>query len=192
MEITSAIPLTIDPFYGPEYNHVRRLKAILISSVLNTHKEFIDMPYLEQINLIKQLENSCSNESIRKSRDYNLRCVWDNQQFVDIYHSICYNIVSVLDSSDNTLFKSIINKTVNLSTVANMSSKELTPEKYNDLNKMINRRVNTAMTVKFTLLYQCKKCKRNKTTSERIQNRSNDESSSFYITCLFCGTNWFE
>jgi DNA-directed RNA polymerase subunit M/transcription elongation factor TFIIS len=188
----NALPLTINPFYNFEYNNTRRLKAILISSVLNNYQEFSILPYMEQMEIIITLENSCSNESIRKSRDYNLRCVWDNNQFVDIYHSICYNIISILDKENNTLFKKIMDKSIDLNTIANMSCKELSPEKYDDLSKQIDRRVNTSLGVKYTELYFCYKCKRNKTTAERVQNRSNDESSSFYITCLFCGTKWFK
>lgn len=188
----NAIPLPIDPFYLDEYNNIRRLKAILLSSVLNNYKEFSDLPYSSQIDIIKTLENSCSNESIRKSRDYNLRCVWDNNQFVDIYHSICYNIISVLDNKKNSLFEKIMNKSINLNTIANMSCKELLPEKYDDLSHQINKRVNTTQSQKYTELYFCYKCKRNKTTAERVQNRSGDEGSSFYITCLFCGTHWFK
>jgi DNA-directed RNA polymerase subunit M/transcription elongation factor TFIIS len=85
-----------------------------------------------------------------------------------------------------------MDKSIDLNTIANMSCKELSPEKYDDLSKQIDRRVNTSLGVKYTELYFCYKCKRNKTTAERVQNRSNDESSSFYITCLFCGTKWFK
>lgn len=188
----NALPLPVDPFYNADYNNTRRLKAILLSSVLNNYSEFATLHYSEQIEIIKTLENSCSNETIRKSRDYNLRCVWDNNQFVDIYHSICYNIISILDTQNNSLFQKIISKSINLNTIANLSSKELLPEKYDDLSRQINKRVNVSQSQKYTELYYCYKCKRNKTTAERVQNRSGDEGSSFYITCLFCGTHWFK
>lgn len=188
----NAIPLTFDPFYSnSDYNSTRRLKCILLGSILNGYKEFSSIHYNDQINIIKQIENSVSNESIRKSRSYNLRCEWTNQQFIDIYHCVSYNIVTVLDNKESSLFKKIMDNEINLTKIATLTGKELMPEKYTDITNLISRRVNTTAGVKYTEMYQCEKCKRSKTTTERIQNRSNDESSSFHITCLFCGTKWF-
>lgn len=186
-----ALPLSIEPFYNSDYNETRRLKAMIFSHILSNDNDFDQMSYDDQIEIIMRIENSCANETIRKARGYNLRCVWDNVQFINIYHTVCYNIISILCEESNTLVKRILNKEINLNIIANMTCKELMPEKYDNITSEINKRVNVTNTVKYTEMYFCKKCKRNQTTVERIQNRSNDESSSFNVTCSFCGNKWF-
>jgi len=192
MNYSNAIPLPMDPFYSLEYNDQRRLKAINLSHTLSNFERFKNLPYNNQIDIVMRIENSCSNEAIRKAREYDQRCTWDNDQFISIYHSICYNILSVLDQENNTLIEKILNNKIDLNIIATMPCKDLSPEKYDDITKEINRRVNTEVTRKYTEMYYCKKCKRNQTTYERVQNRSGDEGSSFHILCLFCGTNWFK
>jgi len=175
-----------------EYNDQRRLKAINLSHTLSNSERFKNLPYSNQIDIVMRIENSCSNEAIRKAREYDQRCTWDNDQFISIYHSICYNILSVLDQENNTLIKKILNNEIDLNIIATLPCKDLSPEKYDDITKEINKRVNTEVTSKYTEMYFCKKCKRNQTTVERVQNRSGDEGSSFHILCLFCGTKWFK
>lgn len=189
----NAIPLKFDEFYkNPEYNDKRRLKLIVFSHTLASYEKFKLLSYDIQTDMLKHIENSCANECIRKSRGYNIRCAWENNQFVDIYHSVCYNLISVLSQENNTLIDKILTQEIDLDTIATLSCKELSPEKYEDITKEINKRVNTSQSVKYTEMYYCKKCKRNQTTAERVQNRSGDEASSFFITCLFCGMKWFK
>lgn len=187
----NAIPLPIDPFYKEEYNCARRLKSIIISDALGKCDEFKALPYSKQVDILIHIENSCTNETIRKARGYNLRCDFSQPQFEYIYHTICYSIICALDQDDNILIKKIINNEVDLNTIAGLSVKDLTPEKYEDITSQVSKRVNTEQSIKFTEMYFCKKCKRNQTTAERIQSRANDEGSSWHITCLFCGTKWF-
>lgn len=187
------LDLPFTPFYSDEqYNDIRRLKVIILSSILLDYNEFTDLTYENQIDIILHIENSCANETIRKSRGYNLRCVWTNEQFISIYHIICCNIISILDQENTNLIKKIINNEIDLNTIANLSCRELSPEKYDDITQIINKRINIEQTIKCTEMHFCKKCKRNQTTAERVQNRSNDEASSFLITCVFCGTKWFK
>lgn len=194
------IDLPIDPFYMNEvnktnvndYNKQRRLKIMLMSEILDQFKEYHDLAYNDKIDILMRIENSCTNETIRKAREYNLRCVWDNPQFTKIYHTVCFNITSVLDDVSNTLLQKILNKDLDLNVIAKLPCKDLSPEKYDEIMYRINKRVNIEQTIKYTEMHFCKKCKRNQTTVERVQNRSGDEGSSFYITCLFCGTKWFK
>lgn len=190
----NSIPLTME-FYTDEYNNLRRLKLIILSDKLSMFDEYKCLSYDEQIEIIKKIENSCLNETLRKAIGYVVKCTWKNSQFVNIYHSICYNIISNIDfeSEDSKyLIQKIINKKIDLNSIANLSQKELHPEKYENLTKEITRRANTECAIKYTELHFCKKCKRNKTTSERVQARSNDEGSSFHITCLFCDNRWIK
>lgn len=187
-----AIPLPIDPFYKDDYNSIRRLKTIVISSILSKYSPFIELTPAAQIDILIHIENSCANETIRKARDSNIRCVWDNTQFTDIYHTVCYNISSSLDQGSISLIDRIISKDININNIANLSCKDLLPEKYEFITNKTNKRINIEQTTKYTKMYFCKKCKNNKTSVERVQARSGDEGSSFHITCLFCGTKWIK
>lgn len=195
-EFEHSIPLTPNPFYTDKtYNKLRRMKLIILSNKLGQLNEFKNMSYENQLNMIKCIENSCLNEAIRKAREYNIRCMWSNIQFENIYHSICYNILSTLDLNSETgsreLVKKIFEGVIDLKTIARMSCKELCPEMYEDIKKRIEERNNTEQTVKATTLYFCKNCKRNKTHAKSVQNRCGDEGNNYFITCLFCGNKWF-
>ena len=191
-----AIPLPFKPFYTDRaFVPIRISKLIAISDKFGQIEQFLQLPYAKQIYIIKNIENSCLNETIRKSREYNIRCVWDNLQFEYVYHTICYNISSALDIKFDTgskiLVKKIFDEEIDLNTIANLSCKELCPEGYRDIIKTIDQRSNIEQTVKATSLYYCKKCGKNQCTATRVQNRSADEGSSFYVCCLFCGNKWF-
>ncbi len=188
--------LPIDPFYiDKNYNDLRRLKLLVLADSLNNSEYYRNIQYDEKINYIKIIENSCLDESIRKAREYNIRCVWEEEQFVNIYHSICYKIFSTVnityDTGSNILIKKIFNGDILLDTIASKSYRELCPEKYEEIKKKIDERSNMEENIKYTELYFCKKCKRNQCTASRVQTRSLDEGSSFHITCLFCGNRWF-
>lgn len=185
-----AIPLTFHPFYSDDYNDIRRLKAIVLSCVLSKYKEFQTMHYDNQINMIIRIENSFLNETIRKSKKYNIRSIWDSHQFINIYHTVSYNIISILEQDDNMLFHNIVNNLVDIDNIASLSCKELSPEKYKTITDLIARRINTVNNVKYTEMYRCSKCKKNQCTTERKQLRSNDEACNFVITCLFCSNSW--
>lgn len=188
----NSTPLPAEPFYTDKYNNIRRLKALTISHHLGCYDAFKYLPYDKKNIIIYYIENSCVNETLRKARNNNQRCVWDNNQFVNIYHDVCYKTISIIASGDENLIKKIAEVDVEfLKQFGMLSCKELLPEQYSLITHIINKRVNTERTVKYTEMFFCKKCKRNQTTIERVQNRSNDESSSFFVTCLFCGTKWF-
>ncbi|MGL5935143.1 MAG: hypothetical protein ACRCZI_05925 [Cetobacterium sp.] len=191
-DYNNSLPLEFKTFYKGDYNNIRRLKVITISNTLGNYEDFKSLDYNKKTAIMRHIEESCINETIRKSKDNNQRCVWDNKHFLNIYHDVCYRVISIIENNDKKLLANIINGSDEfLNTIAKKSCKDLLPEKYEEITLEITKRVNTKQTVKFTEMYFCKKCKRNQTTVERVQNRSNDEASSFFVTCLFCGTKWF-
>ena len=92
--------------------------------------------------------------------------------------------------NSDSIKKKILNKDVNLQEVANMSSKELCPKKYEKIDQKINKRTNLELKIKFSELYKCSKCKRNQCTTERRYARSLDEGTDLTIHCLFCSHSW--
>lgn len=188
--------LPCDPFYTKsEYNNLRRIKVLLLSGAFSNSPLYRDCPRSVKINYLIQIENSCLNETIRKAREYDIRCTWGEFQFEQIYHSTCYTILSAIDTtlstgSSNLVAKIFMGK-IDLNTIAGLSCKELCPEKYEIMAKKIEERANMKEVVKYTELYFCRKCKRNKCKAESVQNRCGDESNTYYITCLFCHNKWF-
>jgi DNA-directed RNA polymerase subunit M/transcription elongation factor TFIIS len=143
---------------------------------------------------VRKLEKGCLNRTIQKSRVHNIRCVWSEPKFVDLYHNICYKLASNLDVNScvnsGSIKQKILNGDVKLQNVANLSSKEMCPKKYEKIDQKINKRANLDRKIKFSELYKCRKCKRNQCTTERRYARSLDEGTDLTIHCLFCGHSW--
>jgi DNA-directed RNA polymerase subunit M/transcription elongation factor TFIIS len=144
--------------------------------------------------IIRNLERGCLNRTINKGRVHNIRCVWSESRFVDLYHNICYKLASNLDTNScinsGAIRERILNGEIDLKNVANLTSKELCPKKYEKIDKKINKRTTLERKVKFSELYKCRKCKRNQCTTERRYARSLDEGTDLTIHCLFCGHSW--
>ena len=140
------------------------------------------------------IEKSCYNKSIKDALNHNIRCVWSNDMFVKLYHSICYKVATNIDKHSPVKSDYIINKimknNIKLYLIANRPSQELCPSKYKNILKKINNRTNLKRNIKFSELYKCGKCKRNQCTTERRYNRSLDEGVNLMVHCLFCGHSW--
>ncbi len=184
----NAVPLPFKTFYTKEYNDIRRLKLVLISDALNKFERFKVLKLDKKIEIMQEIEYSCVKEASRKANSYDVHCDWENYQYQNIYHSICYTVVSNIN--DPTVIQNILNE--NDYNLAPKSYKELNPKKYEELSTKIEKRINTERMIKATTLFYCKKCKHNETTIERVQLRSNDESSSLRITCLYCNNQWIK
>lgn len=182
----NSLPLPFKPFYNKEYNSIRRLKLVLISDILNKFDEFKNLDFNFKITIISGIENSCLSETERKAVSYDIECDWENNQYLNIYHSICYTTISNID--DSYVVKNILSGEYD--NLASKTYKELNPKKYEELTTKIEKRINTEQAVKYTEMFYCRKCKHNQTTIEKVQLRSNDESSSLRITCLYCNNQW--
>jgi DNA-directed RNA polymerase subunit M/transcription elongation factor TFIIS len=156
--------------------------------------EYLDKSYLNKDKIIKKLERGCVNRAIIKSKSYNIRCVWSNKRFVDLYNSICYKVASNIDPESevhsNYIKTKILMNDINLDKVADMTSKELCPKKYEKINKQMDQRINLQRKIKYSELFHCRKCKRNQCTTERRYNRSLDEGTNLTVKCMFCGHEW--
>jgi len=188
--------LPLEPFYTNNlYNNERRMKLLLFSSILNNIEEFKNFNRNEKICMLYKIEHSCFSETLRKSKNYNIRCCWNNDKFIIIYHNVCYKISSCINIKSecySTYFiNNIIHKKIDLDTIASKNLRELCKDKFEKQHKKINKRLLIKETKKYTTLHFCKKCKKNQTTAKKVQNRSNDEGNSYFITCLNCNNSWF-
>lgn len=153
----------------------------------------VDMAYSHEY-ACREIEKSCYNKSIKEAQNHNIRCVWTNDMFVKLYHSVCYKVATNIDINSsvqsNYIMNKIENKKIDLFSIANRPSQELCPNKYEKILKKINNRSNLKRNIKFSELYKCGKCKRNQCTTERRYNRSLDEGVNLMVHCLFCGHSW--
>ena len=218
----NAVPLDIKFYNNDAYNKLRRCKLILLSECLGNNSDFIEKynkcdkiintmlqmfsikvvktigDYLIKTkqNIIEEIERGCLNTSIQKAKKHNIRCVWTNSSFINLYHSICYKTSININISSSVQSKHLYNiimddqENIKLCDIANMSSKKLCPAKYIVIDEKIKKRLNFEHKVKYSMLYWCSKCKRNQTTTERRYARSLDEGVDLTINCVFCGHSW--
>lgn len=160
-----------------------------ISTILNYYSNIY---YI--CNISKKLEISCLNNAITKANKYNIRPIWESEQFALLYHGICYRVSVNLDEysivKSGYLKNKILSNVFNIYNISSMTSSQLCPHKNQNIKKKIDKRSNIIINLKYSELYRCKKCKRNQTTTERRYNRSLDEGVNLTITCTFCGHQW--
>jgi DNA-directed RNA polymerase subunit M/transcription elongation factor TFIIS len=165
-----------------------------IKKVILEISDYLNTPYLTKDKIVEKLERGCVNRSIDKAKSYNIRCVWSDERFVNLYNSICYKVSSNIDPDSevhSTYIKNkILRNELNLETVADMTSKELCPKKYEKIAKQIDQRINMKRKIKYSELFHCRKCKKNQCTTERRYNRSLDEGTNLTVKCMFCGHEW--
>jgi DNA-directed RNA polymerase subunit M/transcription elongation factor TFIIS len=189
-EYPNTIPLNIKFYENENYNNNRRLKLLLFGECLGKTDKSVD----DKECIIKYLERGCLNRAIESAKIYNIRCIWSNEKFVNLYHSICYKIAVNIDTNSciksDYILNKILNDDVDPLKIANMSSKDLCPKKYEKIEEKMQKRNNLERKIKFSEMYTCRKCKRKQTTTERCYNRSLDEGVNLTIRCLFCGNSW--
>ncbi len=181
-----------------------KFRLTQIFDILNS---FMEMSYVKNIlkyipinfaysheYACQEIEKSCYNKTIKEAQNHNIRCVWTNDMFVKLYHSMCYKVATNIDVNSSVQSNYVINKiekkTIDLFSIANRPSQELCPDKYKNILKKINNRTNLKRNIKSSELYKCGKCKRNQCTTERRYNRSLDEGVNLMVHCLFCGHSW--
>jgi DNA-directed RNA polymerase subunit M/transcription elongation factor TFIIS len=183
-------------FAQKKYNKTKKVLTNLNIdlSVVRIINNYVHSTCLSKEYITKYLERGCLNRAIEKAKSYNIRGIWTDHKFIDLYHSICYKVACNLDSTSvvesNYILQKILKKEVNIKDVANMTSKELCPKKYEQLDERLSKRTNLEIKVKYSELYRCRKCKQNKTTTERRYNRSLDEGVNLTIHCVYCGHSW--
>jgi hypothetical protein len=191
--IDHKIPLCKE-FYSNTYTKHRRAKAILFNDCLSKTQQYIDLSYDDKMSLLQLLERSCYNYTINKASDENIMATWSNDLFCDLYHSICYKISSNIDASNEInnvyLINAILNKTIDINLIPNMTSQELFPSQYTAILERVAISKNVVQSIKTSAMYRCSKCKQNKCTLENRFNRSLDEGVNLTITCMNCMHSW--
>ena len=145
------------------------------------------------IDMGRKIEMGCYNKAKSQAIENNINISWHNPMFISIYHMICYEISINLDKTSvinsNILHNKLINNEVDPYQLAFIIAKD-NFSKNRVIEDKINKRLNINITLKYSELYKCRKCKKNQTTLERRYNRSLDEGVNLTVTCDFCGFQW--
>jgi DNA-directed RNA polymerase subunit M/transcription elongation factor TFIIS len=172
----------------------KALKGRVSKAISHIVRNYVADEVLTTEKICVRLERGCLNRALAKARDHNIRAVWENDQFQNVYHSVCYKVVTNLDvkSAVGSTFLNdlIISGQVVPDDVANMTCKELCPARFSTLDKKIKKRLSQEIKIKYSTLYRCGKCKARKCTTTRVYNRSLDEGVNLRIRCIVCGNEW--
>lgn len=189
-EVKSIVPLKAY-HYHPPYNRLRRAKLILFGNVLSEYSKFNDSTYDERLKIIDAIEKSCKNQTIEKAQETNIVATWVNDLFCELYNGVCYRVSSNLEKNglvaNPTFANDMLNDKQSLNNIANLTSVEMYPDRYEIIRKRIQLSKEIEQTMKTTSLYTCGKCFEKKCTYENLYNRSLDEGVNLKLTCVNCG-----
>ena len=137
------------------------------------------------------LEKGIFNYALEHADKLNVVKKWDNNYFVKIYldrlRTICINL------KNDTIKKSMMDKTIQAHTLAFMTHQEMRPDKWDELIREKEIRDENKYEPKLeasTDDFKCWKCKSKKCTYYQLQTRSADEPMTTFVSCLECGNRW--
>ena len=127
-------PLDNKFYTNPIYNKVRRAKLILFSSILAEYEDFTNYTHEGRTHLLKKIERSCYNTTVEEANKNNIIATWADENFCDLYHSICSKISFNMEKNgivnNPNIALDILNSKIPIGQLAKMSSVELFPAKY--------------------------------------------------------------
>ena len=182
-------------FYkNKEYSFTRIIKIFLFLRYLSKHKKFYKTKNSVKHEILKNLENTCHNNSIKIALEQNITYDWEQEEFTDIYHYICGRVLAYINTynTDYKKVNNIINGFINDKYLAkefpNKTHKSLYPEHYVEINK--RQAADNQIVIKASKLRTCPKCKQKLSTTKNRYARSLDEGVDLTATCVFCGHSW--
>lgn len=183
------MPLSV----ATEFELVRRVKWQTFGYLLNQWNKFADLQLEQKQRLISELENSFYCYTKHLAQDRNIPQDWENENFIELYHAVCAEILANIDINNianTSLVIGIIDNTINIEQLPRLSASELFPAKYADILSRIEQAKNVNTTVRTSKMYTCRRCKRSECKIENRYNRSLDEGTNLSITCVACGNQW--
>jgi len=195
-KIQSKLNFTIPiKLYNDEnYCNLRRSILILIADIMQKNHRFKELSRIQQDEIIINIEMSCYNETVNKSIDKLIYKSWDNEKFIYLYQLSCNKITKNLDQQSEVksdyLINQILDKKININTIASLSSDNLCPDKSINIKNNLKLRNEQKLNYKTSTLYKCKNCGKKEVKIQEYQGRSLDEGSNLSLTCNFCNYNW--
>ena len=189
----NSVPLAAYFYSAPNYNDIRRAKLMMFGDSLSKYEEFSKKMIAAKNEFLKYLERGCYSLARTRCIKKGFDAAWDNDNFVSMYHDICYKLVVNIDRDSLVdsmyLTNKLLDGSVRHQDAAAMTSQDMAPDKYVDVLNRI-KLMNEEVKIKTSKLYTCPKCKHQETVLSQIQDRSNDENSSLIALCVYCRFQW--
>lgn len=181
-------PCTVQSYREP-YNRLRRIKMQVLSRTLHKYEKYNLMPLKVRQALVMQLEAAIYAVSHMRAKHRGIVCLWDSDDFLDIYNTQCYKISSNLDMSivqNSELVTQFLDGRLTATQLTSYTSQELFPQMYTDVMAKMSASKAVNQTLRTTSMYKCGKCKSSKCLVSNLYNRSLDEGVNLQVTCQVC------
>ena len=140
-----------------------------------------------------ELERTIKVPEFKKAKKYKIKANWECYIFCSKYTNKVKNIIwNINDTRNDKFIQSIIDKTIPLREIANLTPEEIFPEYWKPIKERVAKKeviLGVAPNVNDGIA-QCGKCKSYKTTYYSLQTRSADEPMTNFFTCHNCGKRW--
>jgi transcription elongation factor S-II len=150
--------------------------------------------YLEKTHAVN-IEKSIFNWSIRNVKTYSEIPAWENTFFKEQYKRKYMSILFNITNKDSHLAERIKKGEVKTKTIADLRPEELFPS--GPISKTIEehkidylKKEIASNSIVYKGIFNCEKCKSDKTTYYQLQTRSADEPMTTFVTCMNCGKKW--
>lgn len=195
-KIKYVLPISI--IKNNEYNYIRLKELVLIGNIFYNYIQNINISnnvdFKKINNIIIQIELSCFNKSLKFSDKQNIISSWTNPLYEKLYRIIISKITKNLDITSEVnskfLIEQILKGNINVSNIANIDIKDISPENNSNIYKKIEERMLQKVKYKESTLYRCKNCGKRKCSIKEIMTRALDEGTNVSCTCLFCYSTW--
>lgn len=142
MQSGSLVPYTI----YHEYCIERKSRASQFARDLRDEKELHRLVYLEQIEFIRCLEETCYKAALSLAFKNGVPSSWNDTCFKKIYNHKCYCVIENLKQNIN-LLKKIIDKEMTIHQLVRANPAELRPDLYIEIQKKSELQLNSLPTL---------------------------------------------
>jgi DNA-directed RNA polymerase subunit M/transcription elongation factor TFIIS len=175
--------------YSEPYNRNRRVQMLSIAAILHQYEQFCCMPLSTRQAIIVAVELAIYAAAHRRAKSADIICLWDSEEFVDIYCTAGYKITGNLDLQlvkNKELVEQFLSGTITAQQIAQSSSQELFPEMYTTILAKMEASKAVHQNIRTTSMYKCGKCKNSKCLVSNLYNRSLDEGVNLQVVCQVC------
>lgn len=194
--LSSTIKITF-PLLANFYNHdhhynIYRINVVRIAgSILQKYEKFIEFTFIDQSEFVKKIEQSIYAKTLKTSMMYNILPSWQDKNFIKIYNTTTYKILTFLDIDSMVIDSSyvvenLLNNKIKPENIAETDLSIQYRKKYSDIIEHYNDRQEQKIEYRFSKLVKCNQCKRFSCTENTVQTRSLDEAATKKYTCVHC------
>ncbi len=155
------------------------------------------MKQLPDESKCREIEKSIYNSTIIYSKTNNIKRLWTNPHFYNIYQAKIRSIYTNINSDSyirNVSFKKkIMDGEIDCSNISKLSAYDIFPENWKELidEKLKKDKLKYELKPEaMTDIFKCHRCGSRSCSYYEVQTRSADEPMTQFINCLDCGNRW--